>query len=324
MNISSSTLKRRLTSLGLSGKTNISDDELGSAIEKEESGCFVGYRKMWARIRKRGIIIKRARVMTLLKELDPDGVETRGKKRLGCRAYHTKGPNFIWHVDGHDKLKPFGFSVHGCVDCFSRRLLWLEVGPTNKNPEVIAKFYLDTVKQLGGVPWKIRSDDETEKSVIEALHTFLRSSHADENAGPGCFNIGRSTANQIIESNWLQFKSDGPSWWINFFKDLSNLGLFNSMDPVHQECIRFCFMQILRNELNEVAEMWNQHIIASCKFGNSSGPRGRPDCMFFLPHLYNSKNYKLTVDPQELEEFISTNQPCILQIGVKNLRSLLQ
>ena len=76
--ISLSTLKRRLTSLGLSRKTNISDDELRSAIEKElgKSGCFVGYRKMWARIRKRGIIVKRARAVTLLKELDPDGVET--------------------------------------------------------------------------------------------------------------------------------------------------------------------------------------------------------------------------------------------------------
>ena len=31
---------------------------------------------MWARIRKRGIIVKRARAVTLLKELDPDGVET--------------------------------------------------------------------------------------------------------------------------------------------------------------------------------------------------------------------------------------------------------
>ena len=198
--------------------------------------------------------------------------------------------------------------MHGCVDGFSRRLLWLEVGPINKNPEVIAKFYLDTVKQLGGVPRKIRSDDGTENSVIEALHTFLR--YADENAGPGCFNIGRSTANQRIESYWSQFVRDGPGWWINFFKDLSDLGLFNSTDPVHQECIRFCFMQILRNELNEVAEMWNQHIIASSKFGNGSGPRGRPDCMFFLPHLYNSENYKVPVDPQELEEFIDESTMC--------------
>ena len=115
--------------------------------------------------------------------------------------------------------------MHGCADGFSRRLLWLEVGSTNKNSEVIAKFYLDTVKQLGGIPRKIRSDDGTEKSVIEVLHTFLRSSHADKNAGPKCFNIGRSTANQRIESYGSQFVRDGPGWWINFFKDLSDIGL---------------------------------------------------------------------------------------------------
>ena len=104
MSISLSTLKRKPTSLGLSRKTNISDDELRSAIEKElgKSGCFVGYRKMWARIRKRGVIVKRARVMTLLKELDPDGIESRRKKRLRRRAYRTIGSNFIWHIDGHD------------------------------------------------------------------------------------------------------------------------------------------------------------------------------------------------------------------------------
>ena len=57
VSISLSTLKRRLASIGLLRKTNISDDELRSANEKElgKSGCFVGYRKMWARIRKRGL-----------------------------------------------------------------------------------------------------------------------------------------------------------------------------------------------------------------------------------------------------------------------------
>ena len=47
------------------------------------------------------------------------------------------------------------------------------MGPTNKNPEVIAKYYLKAAKQSGGVPRKIRSDDGTENSVIEAIHTYL-------------------------------------------------------------------------------------------------------------------------------------------------------
>ena len=111
-----------------------------------------------------------------------------------------------------------------------------------------------------------------------------------------------------------QFVKDGPGWWISFFKDPSDLhvhvGLFKSSDPVHLECIQFCFMQILRNEPHNVAEMWNQHLIASSKFGNSSGPIGRPDCMFFLPHLYNSEDYKVPVNPQEAEEFIDESTMC--------------
>jgi len=97
INISLSTLKRRLTSLGLSRRSLVSNDELRSAIEIElgRSGCFVGYRKMWARLRMKGIIVKRARVMTLLRELDPDGIESRRKKRLRRRAYHAKGGSII-------------------------------------------------------------------------------------------------------------------------------------------------------------------------------------------------------------------------------------
>ena len=31
-----------------------------------------------------------------------------------------------WYIDGQDKLKQFGFSLHGYIDGFSRRLIWLE------------------------------------------------------------------------------------------------------------------------------------------------------------------------------------------------------
>ena len=102
-------------------------------------------------------------------------MKSRTKKRLRRRAYSSKGPNFIWHIDDHDKLKPFGFSIHGCIlDGFSRRLIWLEVRATNKNPELIGRYYLDVVRQIGGVPKKMRSDDGTENSIFEALQVYFR------------------------------------------------------------------------------------------------------------------------------------------------------
>ena len=99
-------------------------------------------------------------------------------------------------------------------------------------------------------------------------------------------------------------------WSLNFFKDLCDLGLFNDSDPVHVDCIRFCFMPLLRSELYRVAELLNQHKISSSKFGNSSSPRESPDCMFFLPHLYNTDNFKVSVDEDDVEEFIIHATKC--------------
>ena len=27
-----------------------------------------------------------------------------------------QGPNHVWHLDGYDKLPPFGFAIHACID----------------------------------------------------------------------------------------------------------------------------------------------------------------------------------------------------------------
>ena len=56
--------------------------------------------------------------------------------------------------------------MHGSIDRFLRTLIWL-------NSEVITKFYLDVVKQVGGLPRKaVRSDNETENSMVVAR--FMR------------------------------------------------------------------------------------------------------------------------------------------------------
>ena len=41
-------------------------------------------------------------------------------------------------TDGYDKLKPFGFCFHGCIDGYSRRIILLEVGFPKNEPEVTA------------------------------------------------------------------------------------------------------------------------------------------------------------------------------------------
>ena len=95
---------------------------------------------------------------------DTKGVQVRKRRRLRRRKYTSPGPNFVWHIDGHDKLKRYGFSIHGGIDGFSRRVLWLEVSTSNKMPEVIAKYYLDAVKR-NGLPVNVKADDGREHSL---------------------------------------------------------------------------------------------------------------------------------------------------------------
>ena len=111
-------LKRILSRRGLRRRNNTSDmEDALKAIETElnGSGSIVGYRGMWQRlIHEYNLVIDKETVHRILKIVDPAGVELCS--RLRCRQYRGKGPNFIWHVDGYDKLEPFGFCVHGCID----------------------------------------------------------------------------------------------------------------------------------------------------------------------------------------------------------------
>ena len=113
-------LKRILSRRGLRRRNNTSDmEDVLQAIETElnESGSIVGYRGMWQRlINDHNLVTDKETVRRILKIVDPAEVELRSRHRLRRRQYRGKGPNFIWHVDGYDKLKPFGFCVHGCID----------------------------------------------------------------------------------------------------------------------------------------------------------------------------------------------------------------
>ena len=52
--------------------------------------------------------------MKMLREPDPDGNETRRARRLR-RQYVSVGPMLCWHADGYDKLRPYGFPIHGSI-----------------------------------------------------------------------------------------------------------------------------------------------------------------------------------------------------------------
>ena len=105
-----------------------------------------------------GFHVPRYIIQTLLRNIDPEGTESRRRCRLRRRVYSNPGPNYDWHIDGHDKRKPFGFAIHGAVDGYIRKVLWLKVLRSNNLPSVIGGIYLDCVKELEGHPTQLITD----------------------------------------------------------------------------------------------------------------------------------------------------------------------
>lgn len=314
---SMSTLKRFFRSNRLYKRPlqNRRDEDLvlKQAISEELEGSSgnLGYRRMHRILLTKGLMCRREDVRRFLLELDPVGVNIRRKHRLRRRKYRSRGPGYVWHIDGHDKIKPYGFSIHGCIDGFSRKLIWLEVGPTNKEPDVIARYYLNAVS-LYGCPWILKADNGTEHSTIEPLHIALRSLDTDEDTALSSFSYTTSPQNQRIEAYWSILKKDKIGWWKHFFEDLTDLDMFTN-SPILKDCIRFCFLPLIRSDLNSIKNDWNVHLIAASN--NNTGPRGRPNTMFNLPHLFDSENYCSEVDPIELADLYMCLKPSPVDVS---------
>ena len=90
-------------------------------VSHKNSMAQAAYHSVWHTLQMEGIQVPRETFRILVTELDPVGIQERRKRSLRRRTYHTPGPNYVWHVDGYDKLKPYGFPVHGCIDGYSRK-----------------------------------------------------------------------------------------------------------------------------------------------------------------------------------------------------------
>ncbi|CAC5394850.1 unnamed protein product [Mytilus coruscus] len=119
-------LKRIAASLGLYRRKSPSDlFDVAIFISKElkESGQLHGYRWMHTKCSERGLDIDKESVRLIIKCLDPHGVKCRNARKLTRRTYVYIGPNYIWHMDGYAKLKPYGICIQGCNDGFSRNIM---------------------------------------------------------------------------------------------------------------------------------------------------------------------------------------------------------
>ena len=292
VSVSLSTLKRRIKQLGLKRRNpEYNIGEVRAAIMRIVNGPqgTQGYRSVWHALQMDGFRVQRKIVADVLREIDPDGVNERRAHRLKRRTYQNRGPNSAWHCDGYDKLKPFGFPIHGCIDGWSRKILWLHVTRSNNQPNNIAAYYLEAVNKFQGCPIEFITDLGTENGIAAGIHSYFMDD-------PDKHRYVPSPRNQRIESWWSFLRRSNTSWWINFFKDLVSDGTVDLTCDAQKECLWFCFARILQENLNHVKEHWNSHYIRRSRHDTVSG---RPDALFYLPEVHGGLPGLLQPVPEE-------------------------
>ena len=306
--LSERTLKRKLKDFGLKRREPVDENierRVRNIIMEELSAGpdrLNGYHSMWHILRLRHHMnVPRQLVASIMKEVDPEGVQLRKRRRLHRRTYVCPGPNFAWHVDGYDKLKPYGFSIHGCIDGFSRRLLWLQVQRSNKKPKVIARYFYDYVKTTGGCPICLLTNRGTENGLIAAMQCYLRASGQDEFAGSKAYQYLSSPRNQRIECYWSSLRKLRSSWWIDFFADLLQSGILDLTNDINKEALWFCFADVLQRDLDKARQHWNSHRI---RRSHETTVPGIPDILYFIPEQSGEDREDCLVQvlPCKLEE----------------------
>lgn len=240
-------LKRILKKLGLFRRKEYSNVvDVISFVEQQlqESGKLHGYRWMTQKCKVNGLKCTQEEIRIIIRVLDPEGPHQRKGRRLLRRSYISKGPNFIWHLDSYDKLKRFGFCINGCVDGYSRLVVWLNCYITSSDPRVIASYFMESVSSLEGCPHVVRGDLGTENVLVKQLQMFLRRNGDDNRAGELSYLGGPSTANQRIEYFWNFLRRECTDYWICLFREVEADGNFDG-SFLDVSLMQYCFMHLV-------------------------------------------------------------------------------
>ncbi len=195
--ISRTTLWRRLQEAGVSfsSHTEISDSDLDGVMEVlvgkyPKNGIIM----MWGRLRSLGLYVTRQRVYESLCRVYSLGVACRRSRTISRRVYSVPCSNSLWHIDGLHCLIRWKVVIHGGIDGYSRRIVYLRASDNNR-AETVLDLFRQAVEKYGW-PSRVRSDKGGENVDVARAMIFSR--------GPGRRShlTGSSVHNQRIERLW--------------------------------------------------------------------------------------------------------------------------
>ena len=127
MLISRTTIWRWLYEAGITLErfSSITDDDLDSQVGMLQM-CHphCGHILLCSMLEAQGINVPQHRLRESIHRIDLKHSSSRWHQKIRRRTYYVPGPNSLWHIDSHHSLICWHVVVHGCIDGYSRMILF--------------------------------------------------------------------------------------------------------------------------------------------------------------------------------------------------------